>query len=63
VAFEKLADESVVKLYESIREQLSADIRLGSCHRLVGETAKQQAERLREELERRRLRFVPIDWG
>jgi hypothetical protein len=62
MGIENLADDSVVRLYESIREQLSADIRLGSRHRLLGETAKRQADRLREELDRRRLRFVPIDW-
>ena len=58
-----LADDNVLRLYENIREQVSADIRLGSRHRLMGETAKQQAERLREELDRRRLQFTPIDWG
>jgi hypothetical protein len=57
-----LADDNVLRLYENIREQVSADIRLGSRHRLLGETAKQQAERLHEELDRRRLRFAPIDW-
>ena len=57
-----LADDNVLRLYENIREQVSADIRFGSWHRLLGETAKQQAERFREELDRRRLRFTPIDW-
>ena len=57
-----LADENVLKLYESIREQVSADIRLGGRHRLMGETARLHAARLREELDRRRLRFTPIDW-
>jgi len=52
----------LVRLYESIREQVSADIQLGSRHRLLGETARQRADRLREEPDRRRLRFVPIDW-
>jgi hypothetical protein len=57
-----LTDESVLKLYESIRQQVAADIELGSKYRLLGETAKHQAERLRDELDRRRLRFTPIDW-
>jgi hypothetical protein len=51
-----------MRFYENIREQVSADIRLGSRHRLLGETAKHQAERLREELDRRRLQFKPIEW-
>ena len=62
MALQDLTDESILKLYESIRQQVAADVRLGSKHRLLGETAKQQAERLREELERRRLSFTPIDW-
>lgn len=55
-----LADENVLKLYENIREQVSADVRLGNRHRLLGETARQQAARLRDELD---LRFTPIDWN
>jgi hypothetical protein len=62
MALQHLSDESVLTLYENIREQVSADIRLGSQHRLLGETARQQELRLREELERRGLRFTPIDW-
>ncbi len=58
----RLTDDSVRRLYESIREQVAADARLGSRHRLVGEPARQQAERLRAEMDRRRLRFTPIDW-
>jgi hypothetical protein len=58
-----LADENVLRLYDSIREQVSADIRLGSRHRLLGEVAQQQAERLRVELDRRGLRYTPIVWG
>jgi len=59
---QSLNDESILRLYESIREQVAADARMGTPHRFVGESAKQQAERLREELDRRRLRFLPIDW-
>lgn len=59
---EDLSDESVLKLYENIRQQVTADFHQGSKHRLLGETAKQQAQRLRDELDRRKLRFMPIDW-
>jgi hypothetical protein len=34
----------------------------GGKHRLLGETARQNTQRLRDELDRRRLRFTPIDW-
>lgn len=59
---EDLSDESVLKLYENIRQQVFADNQVGSRHRLLGETAKQQAQRLRDELDRRRLKVSPIDW-
>lgn len=58
----RLSDESLHRLYESIRAQVAVDVRSGSPHRFMGETARQQAERLREEMDRRRLRFDPIEW-
>jgi hypothetical protein len=60
MGIESLTDESVLRLYESIRQQVEADTLLGSRHRLLRETAKQEAERLRAELDRRRLRYAPI---
>jgi hypothetical protein len=62
MALQDLSDESILKLYESIRQQVSADVQAGGRYRLLGETAKEQAQRLRGELERRRLSFAPIDW-
>jgi hypothetical protein len=62
MAIQDLSDESVLKLYESIRQQVSADIRFGSKHRLLGEAVKQQAQRLREEIDRRGLQVTPISW-
>ena len=62
MALHNLSDESVLTLYENIREQVSADVRLGSRHRLLGETARQHEIRFREELERRGVRFTPIVW-
>jgi len=58
-----LTDETVLKLFDSIHEQASADIRLGGRHRLLGEAARKHADRLREELDRRRVRYAPIVWG
>lgn len=57
-----LSDESLLKLFENIRQQVAADIRLGSKHRLLGETARQEALRLEEELRRRGLTVTPIVW-
>ncbi|HLG82454.1 MAG TPA: hypothetical protein VKY22_15670 [Bradyrhizobium sp.] len=62
MSIQDLSDESVLKLYESIRLQVSADVQAGGRYRLLGDPAKEQAQRLRDELERRRLRFTPIDW-
>ena len=62
MAVELLSDESLRNLYESVREQVSADIRLGGKHRLMRKTAKDYAERLREEIDRRRLKVNPISW-
>jgi hypothetical protein len=62
MSLENLSDDSVLRLYENIREQVAADLRLGSRYRLLGETAWQQAERLSQELDRRRLKYAHVDW-
>ncbi len=62
MATHALSDESILKLFENIRQQVAADRRLGSKHRLLGETAKREALRLEEELRRRGLPVTPIDW-
>jgi hypothetical protein len=38
MGIENLSDESPFRLYENIREQVAADLRLGSRHRLLRET-------------------------
>ncbi|MVT54120.1 hypothetical protein GPL17_27020, partial [Bradyrhizobium yuanmingense] len=43
MAIQDLSDASVLKLYENIRLRVAADLRLGSRHRLLGETAKREA--------------------
>jgi hypothetical protein len=62
MAIQNLSNQSLLTLYESIREQVSEDIRIGGRHRLMGETAKQQYERLFNELQRRQLHVDPIPW-
>jgi hypothetical protein len=59
---QRLTDESILRLYNSIREQVAKDAHSASPHRFMGDTARQQAERLREEMDRRHLKFTPIDW-
>ena len=60
--FDNTKDENLVVFYESIRQQVVADVRVGGRYRLIGDSVKQYADRLREEMDRRGLRFTPIDW-
>jgi hypothetical protein len=60
--FSASKDKSLLSFYENIREQVESDKRSGVRYRLVGESVKQYADRLREEMDRRRLRFSPIEW-
>lgn len=62
MSLERLTDASVLKFYENIRQQVVADSKLGSPHRLLGDSARHHAIRLEQELVRRRLRFTPIVW-
>jgi hypothetical protein len=60
--FVKSKDETLVAFYENVRRQVEADNQLGGRHRFAGDGVKQYADSLREEMERRRLRFTPIVW-
>ena len=60
--FDNTKDESLVFYYESVRQQVVADIQAGGRYRLIGESVKQYANGLGEEMIRRRLRFTPINW-
>jgi hypothetical protein len=62
MSFSNAKDDSLLVFYESVRRQVDADTNSGGRYRFLGETARQYAERLREEMDRRRLRFTPIDW-
>jgi hypothetical protein len=55
-------DETLILYYESVRRQVQADMQADERYRFMGESVKQYADRLREEMNRRRLRFTPIDW-
>ncbi len=57
-----LSDESLLRYYDAIREQVEAD--RDSKHKLVGSDAiKEYAESLRIELHKRRLPYTAIDWS
>ena len=60
--FSDAKDESLLAFYESVGRQVLADLSTGGQYRFVGKTAREYADKLREEMDRRRLRFTPIDW-
>jgi hypothetical protein len=62
MSFAQSKDERLLAFYDNVRSQVEMDKRSGGRYRLAGEGVKQYAEKLREEIERRRLRFTPIDW-
>jgi hypothetical protein len=55
-------DERLLAFYENVRRQVELDNRAGGRYRFAGDGVKQYAERLREEMDRRRLRYNRIDW-
>ena len=60
--FSQSKDERLLAFYENVRRQVEIDQRSGAKYRFAGEGVKQYAEQLREEMDRRRLQFTPIDW-
>ena len=61
MSFENLSDESVRRYYDSIWKQAEAD-RTHEVHFTASPTIRQRAEKLREEMTRRRLQHSPINW-
>lgn len=55
-------DERLLSYYDDVRRQVELDNLSGGRYRLAGDGVKQYAERLREEMDRRRLQFTPIEW-
>ncbi|WP_128925815.1 hypothetical protein [Bradyrhizobium guangxiense] len=58
--FENLSDQFIIRMYENVRDEARADVMSGV--RLLGEPARERAERLKQEIERRGLVCTPIDW-
>lgn len=58
--YSQMKDERLFAFYENVRQQVAMD--KGSPYRFAGDGVRAYAEKLREEMERRRLRFTPIDW-
>jgi hypothetical protein len=60
--FANTQDESLIVFYENIRRQVEADMQSGGRYRFIGESVRQYADRLRQEMDQRRLRVTPIEW-
>ena len=60
--FLRSKNESLLVFYENIRRQVEADLQSGGRYRFAGDGVKQYADQLREEMDRRRLRYSRIDW-
>ena len=61
--FSQMKDESILAFYENVRQQVEIDKSSGGRYRFAGEGVKQYAEKLREEMDRRRLGYRRIDWS
>jgi len=55
-------DEGLLWLWESVRRQVLADRASGGRSRCAGDSLRAYAELLRSELNRRGLKYTPIDW-
>jgi len=60
--FLRSKNESLLVFYENIRRQVEADMQSGGRYRFAGDGVKQYPDQLREEMDRRRLRYSRIDW-
>jgi hypothetical protein len=61
MSVEQMPDERLAHFYENIRQQVEAD--RGKKHQFTtGPTVRQYADRLRNEMIKRRLRHSPIEW-
>lgn len=58
--FSQMKDERLLAFYENVRQQVALDA--GSRYHFAGDGVRACADKLREEMDRRRLRFTPIDW-
>ena len=56
----QMKDERLLTFYESVRQQVALDA--ASQYRFAGDGVRAYADKLGEEMKRRRLSFTPINW-
>jgi hypothetical protein len=60
MSYSQMKDERLFAFYENVRQLVAMD--RGRHYRFAGDGVRAYAEKLREEMERRQLRFTPIVW-
>jgi hypothetical protein len=60
--FTHMNSERLLAFYENVRQQVSIDLRAGGKYRFAGDGVKAYADKLREEIDRRRLNVARIEW-
>ena len=58
--YSQMKDERLLLFYDAVRQQVILDG--NSPYRFAGEGVRAYAEKLREEMDKRRIRYRPIDW-
>ena len=58
---DRISDESVTRYYENIRQQADAD-RKHKHHFTASPSVRERAEKLREQMIKRRLQHSPFNW-
>jgi hypothetical protein len=58
--FSQMKDERLLLFYDGVRQQVILDG--NSRYRFASEGVRAYADKLREEMDRRRIRYMPIDW-
>jgi hypothetical protein len=62
VNFSSSRDEGLLSLWESLRRQVQTDRTNGGRSRVVGHNLRAYAELLRSEMDRRELKYTPINF-
>lgn len=58
--YSQTKDETLLRFYDDVRQQVILDG--NSPYRLAGDGVRAYAEKLREEMDKRRLKYAPINW-
>jgi hypothetical protein len=61
--FSNASDLSLLAFYASVQRQVETERHTAVRHSVLGKNAKEYADKLSEEMGRRRLLFAPIDWN